>query len=260
MRARAAAAVVVLCVMLGLAPPASATTLVLLVGDRAIVVAGDSMRTLAGGGRESVCKIHQRDGVVFGLAGAISAEQFDGATLAAREIAAGGSLADRATRIAARLQEALALTFRPTNAVVAQRELLGIHRGRPVTGFVAGLVDGKPEAWLVVVEAVAATDGVTLTTRVEPVETGRKDRAVFLSPQHPEVMDRAAQLVGSRRRIPVAQLVAAAKELMDVDLGLEAKRPEAERRSGPPISIAVLDQSGFRFETPGPCAGKAPAP
>jgi hypothetical protein len=242
------------------ASPAAATTLVLLVGDRAIVVAGDSMRTLANGSRESVCKIHQRDGVVFGLAGAVSADRFDGAAIAEREIAAGGTLADRATRIAAGLQQALALTFRTTNAVVAQRELIVTHRGRPVTGFVAGLVDGRPEAWLVVVEAAAAPDGVTLTTRVEPVETGRRDRAVFLSPQHPEVMERAAQLVGSKRRVPVAQLLSAAEELIGVDLELEARRPEAERRSGPPISVAVLDQAGFRFATPGPCGVRPSAP
>jgi hypothetical protein len=237
------------------AAPAPATTLVLLVGDRAIVVAGDSMRTLANGSRESVCKIHHAGGAVFGLAGAVSAERFDGATIAAREIAAGGTLAEQAGRIAAALQESLAVIYKGTNAVVAQRELVAAHRGRPVTGFLAGLVDGKPQAWLVVVEAAPAPDGVTLTTRVEPVETGRRDRAVFLSPQHPEVIARADRLVGSRRRVPVAELVGAAEELMGVDLALEAKRPDAERRSGPPISIAVLDQAGFRFQTPGPCAG-----
>jgi hypothetical protein len=244
-------AVAVACLVL--APSAEATTLVLLVGRGAIVVGADSMRTLAAGGRESVCKIHRQGGVVFGFAGAVSSERFDAAAIAAQQLAAGGTLPDQASRVAAAVQEALARDFKGTNAAVAQRELIDVHRGRPVTGFLATLTDGKPEVLLVLVEAAPAREGVTLTTRIERIDTEARDRAVFLSPQHQAVIDRAQKTVG-RRRVAVKELVAAAEDLVQADLALEAQRPIEQRKSGPPITIAVLDGAGFRLETPGVCA------
>jgi hypothetical protein len=63
----------------------------------------------------------------------------------------------------------------------------------------------------------------------------------------------------------VAELVAAAGELVNLDLTLEAGRAVAERKSGPPATVAVLDREGFRFADAGVCApaagtaGRSPA-
>src|SRR4029453_5073535 len=95
--ARAAAAVALVFASLA---PVSATTLVVLVSRRAIVIGADSMRTLAGGGTAPVCKIHSTGDVVFGFAGAVSSEHFDATGIAARELAGPGDLGQKARRIA----------------------------------------------------------------------------------------------------------------------------------------------------------------
>ena len=92
--------------------PAETTTLVVLVSRRAIVIGADSMRTLASGGTESVCKIHARDGVVYGFAGAVSSARFDATAIAARELVGGGALGEKARRIADALQAGLVEHFR----------------------------------------------------------------------------------------------------------------------------------------------------
>ena len=137
----------------------------MLVSHRAIVIGADSMRTLAGGGTEAVCKIHDRGGVVYGFAGAVSADQFDAAAIAARELDGGGDLARKARRIADALQAGLVEHFRARRIEGTRRELIEGHRGRPVTGFIAALVDGKPQGFLVLVLAEPTAGGVTLTTR-----------------------------------------------------------------------------------------------
>ena len=217
------------------------------------------MRTLAAGGTEAVCKIHDRDGVVYGFAGAVSAEQFDAAAIAARELAGGGDLAQKARRIADALQTGLVEHFRSRRIEGTRRELIEGQRGRPVTGFIAALVDGKPQGFLVLVLAEPAADGVTLTTKVDPLDTLGPDRAIFLSSQHPEVIARANQTMSGQARAAVPELVAAAGELVRLDLTLEeARSAPRERRSGPPASVAVLDRDGFRFAVPGVCAAGRP--
>ena len=235
---------------------ALATTLIVLVSQRAIVIGADSMRTLAAGGTEAVCKIHDRDGVVFGFAGAVSADQFDAAAIAARELGRGGDLAQKARRIADSLQTGLVEHFRSRRVEGTRRELIEGHRGRPVTGFIAALVDGKPQGFLVLVLAEPTADGVTLTTKVDPLDTLGPDRAIFLSSQHPDVIARASQTMSGKARAAVPELVAAAGDLVRLDLSLEEGRPAADRRSGPPASVAVLDQDGFRFAVPGVCAAR----
>jgi hypothetical protein len=54
-------------------------------------------------------------------------------------------------------------------------------------------------------------------------------------------------------------LVAAARDLVVLDLTLESTRAAAERKSGPPASVAVLDGDGFRFADPGVCTPVAGA-
>jgi hypothetical protein len=256
-------AAVALLVLAGLAPPVSATTLVVLVSRRAIVVGADSMRTMAGGGREAVCKIHDRDGVVFAFAGAVSSERFDAAAIAERELGGGGDLAQQARRIADALQAGLIEHFKKQRIDGTRRELIEGHRGRPVTGFVAALVDGKPQGFLVLVLADGSGNGVTLSTKVEPLDTLGPDRAIFLSSQHQEVIETANRSVSARPRASVEELATAASDLVNLDLRLEAERNPAQRRSGPPASIAVLDRDGFRFSDPGVCApasGRRPVP
>jgi hypothetical protein len=240
--------------MAGGGPPAQATTLVVLVTGRAVVVGADSMRTLASGGRETVCKINHRDGVVFGFAGAVNAERFDAATVAAAEIARGGTLAEQASRTAEALQAGLAAHFKGRDIDRTRRELVEAHRGRPVTGFVAGLVEGRPQVWLVMVRAEPAPDGVTLKTHVDQLDTRRRDRAVFVSPQHEDVIARARERLGHRPRVSVDDLVGAAAELVAMDVALDEQRAPTARKSGPPTAVAVLDDSGFRLVMPGECA------
>ena len=263
--ARACAVVVALCLFAGLPTTASATTLVVLVSRRAIVVGADSLRTLAGGGTESVCKIHDRDGVVFAFAGAVSSDRFDATTTAERELAGSGDLAQKARRIADALQAGLVQHFKTRRIESTRRELIDGQRGRPVTGFVATLVDGKPQGFLVLVLAAGGEQGVTLTTKVEPLDTLGPDQAIFLSSQHQEVIEAASRSVPAKSRASVEQLVTAAGDLVTLDLRLEAEQSPALRRSGPPASIAVLDRDGFRFTDPGVCApavghvGRSPA-
>jgi hypothetical protein len=251
--ARVCAVVVALCAVAAGVSSAAATTLVVLVGRRAIVVGADSMRTLAGGGTESVCKIHDRDGVVFAFAGAVSSERFDATTIAERELAGSGDLAQKARRIADALQIGLVEHFKTRRIDGTRRELIDGQRGRPVTGFVAALVDGKPQGFLVLVLADGGGNGVTLTTQVEPLDTLGPDQAIFLSSQHQEVIETANRSVSAKARASVAQLVTAAGDLVHLDLRLEAQRTPDQRRSGPPVSIAVLDRDGVRFTDPGVC-------
>ena len=141
-----------------------------LVSHRAIVVGADSMRTLAGGGTESVCKIHDCDGVVFAFAGAVSSERFDATTIAERELAGSGDLAQKARRIADALQAGLVEHFK-TRRIERDPARAGRRAaGRPVTGFIAALVDGKPQGFLVQVLA-AAEPG-----RRHPDDQGRSAR------------------------------------------------------------------------------------
>jgi hypothetical protein len=256
--ARACAVAVALCVLAALVTPVSATTLVVLVGRRAIVIGADSMRTLAGGGIESVCKIHHRDGIVFAFAGAVSSERFDATTIAERELAGSGDLAEKAQRIADALQVGLLEHFKTRPLEGTRRELIDGQRGRPVTGFVAALVDGKPQGFLVLVLAAAATNDVTLTTKVEPLDTVGPDQAIFLSSQHQQVIEAANRSVSAKVRASVEQLLTAAAHLVNLDLRLEAERSPRERKSGPPVAIAVLDRDGFRFSDPGVCAPASP--
>jgi hypothetical protein len=249
----AGAAVLLLSLLAGVAP-ASATTLIVLVSRRAIVVGADSMRTLAGGGTEAVCKIHRTGDVVFGFAGAVSSERFDATRIAARELAAGGDLRQKAARIADALQAGLLAHFETRPIDRTRRELVDGQRGRPVTGFIATLVDGKPEGFLILVLADAAGREVTLTTQVDPLDTLGPDRAIFLSSQHQEVIRSANRLMADRDHASVSELVAAARDLVSQDLTLEAARDAAQRKSGPPVSIAVLERDGFRFVDAGVCA------
>ncbi len=231
----------------------------MLVNGRSVVVAADSMRTLASGGRERVCKIHYRNGVVFGFAGAVNTERFDAATVAAGEIARGGTLAQQAARTADALQAALVAHFKGRDVHRTRQELVEAHRGRPVTGFLAGLVEGRPHVWMVVVEAEPAADGVTLTARSEQLSTRQLDRAVFISSQHPDVIARARERLGKVRRASVNELVDAASELVALDIALDGQRATSARKSGPPIALATLDRDGLRFVTPGVCEAP-PAP
>jgi hypothetical protein len=256
--AGACAVVVAVCVLAALVPPAAATTLVVLVGRRAIVVGADSMRTLAGGGTESVCKIHDRDGVVFAFAGAVSSDRFDATTIAERELAGSGDLAQKARRIADALQVGLVEHFKTRPIDGTRRELIDGQRGRPVTGFVAALVDGKPQGFLVLVLAAGGANGVTLTTKVEPLDTLGPDQAIFLSSQHQQVIEAASRSVSTKARARVEQLVTAAGDLVNLDVRLEGERSPRERKSGLPVAIAVLDRAGFRFTNPGVCTSDAP--
>lgn len=233
--------------------PASATTLVVLVGKRAIVIGADSLRTLAGGGTDTICKIHDCDGVVFAFAGAVSSDRFDATTIATRELASPGDLAQKARRIADALQTGLVEHFKTRRVEGMRRELVDGQRGRPVTGFVAALVDGKPQGFLVMVLAESSINGVTLSTRVEPLDTLGPDRAIFLSSQHQEVIERANQTMGRNATASVPELVTAAGALVALDLSLESTRDAAQRKSGPPASVAVLDRDGFRFTDVGVC-------
>ena len=239
--------------VLAIACPASATTLVVLVSRRAIVIGADSMRTLAAGGTEAVCKIRAQDGVVYGFAGAVSSDRFDATTIAARELAGSGDLGQKARRIADALQAGLVEHFGTRHIARARRELIEGQRGRPVTGFIAALVDGRPQGFLVLVLADPAGADVTLTTRVEPLDTLGPDRAIFLSAQHQEVIERANRAVSGQDRAAIPELVAAARELVNLDFTLEQRRPAAQRKSGPPASIAVLDRDGLRFADRGVC-------
>ena len=232
------------------ATPAAATTLIVLVSDRAIVIAADSLRTLAGGGTEAVCKIHDRDGVAYGFAGAVSAEGFDATAIARRELAGSGDLAQKSRRIADALQAGLVEHFRSRRIEGTRRELLEGQRGRPVTGFVAALVDGRPQGFLILVLAEPATDGLTLSTRVEPLDTRGPDRAIFLSSQHQQVIEQADASMSGEARVTVPELIAAATTLVERDLALEQGLPVARRRSGPPVTVAVLDREGFRRAVP----------
>ena len=238
---------------LAIACPAAATTLVVLVGKRAIVIGADSMRTLAGGGTESVCKIHDRSGVVFAFAGAVSSDRFDATTIASRELAGPGDLVAKATRIADALQAGLVEHFKTRRIDGTRRELIDGQRGRPVTGFIAALVDGKPQGFLVLVLATPAANGVTLSTQVESLDTMGPDRAIFLSSQHQAVIERANRTMRGNATASVPALITAAGELVALDLTLEAGRAVAQRKSGPPASVAVLDRDGFRFTDPGVC-------
>jgi hypothetical protein len=240
-------------IALATATPADATTLIVLVNGRSVVVAADSMRTLANGGRESVCKIHYRDGVVFGFAGAVSTERFDASTVAADEIARGGTLAQQASRTADALQAALVAHFKGRDVNRTRQELVEAHRGRPVTGFLAALVKGRPHVWMVVLRAEPAADGVTLTTDIEQISTRQLDRAVFISSQHPDVIARARERLGHVRRASVKALVDAASELVALDIALDAQRATNARKSGPPIAVATVDRDGLLFVTPGVC-------
>ncbi len=248
-----------ICVVVALASPASATTLVVLVGDRGFVIAADSLRTLAGGGTRSVCKIHDAGGVVYGFAGAVSSDRFDATAIATRELAGSGDLAQKARRIADALQAGLVEHFRLQRIDGTRRELIDAQRGRPVTGFVASLVDGRPQGFLVLVLAAPSTDGVTLTTRVDPLDTKGLDRAIFLSSQHPEVIEEANRSVSGREHASMPALVEAATRLVDLDLQLESGRSIAQRKSGPPVTVAVLDRDGFRLAVPGVCGAVPPA-
>jgi hypothetical protein len=261
--ARTCAAVLLLAALTS--PPASATTLVVLVGKRAIVIAADSMRTLAGGGSQTICKIHDRDGVVFAFAGAVSSDRFDATTIAARELAGPGGLGQKARRIADALQAGLVEHFNTRRVGGMRRELVDGQRGRPVTGFIAALVDGKPQGFLVLVLAEPSPNGVTLNTRVEPLDTMGPDRAIFLSSQHQEVIERANRTMSGTATASVPDLITAAGALVALDLSLEGTRDAAQRKSGPPASVAVLDRDGFRFTDPGVCtptdhARRGPAP
>jgi len=252
-RATARAGVAIILAVAGLASPVSATTLIVLVGDRGFVIAADSLRTLAGGGTRSVCKIHDEGGVVYGFAGAVSSDRFDATAIAARELAAGGDLAHKARRIADALQAGLIEHFRVQRIEGTRRELIEAQRGRPVTGFIAALVDGRPQGFLVLVLAAPAPDGVTLSTRVEPLDTRGHDRAIFLSSQHPEVIEEADRAMNGRPHASMPALVEAATRLVDLDLQLESGHPVAQRKSGPPITVALLDRDGFRVAVPGVC-------
>jgi hypothetical protein len=200
-----------------------------------------------------VCKIHTRAGVVYGFAGAVSSDSFDAAAMAGRELAGSGDLAQKARRIADALQAGLLEHFGTRHIARARRELVEGQRGRPVTGFIAALVDGKPQGFLILVLADPAGDDVTLTTRVEPLDTLGPARAIFLSAQHEEVIQRANRAMSGQDRAPIPELVAAARDLVQLDFALEETRPAGQRRSGPPASIAVLDRDGLRFEERGIC-------
>jgi hypothetical protein len=94
---------------------------------------------------------------------------------------------------------------------------------------------------------------VTLTTKVEPLDTLGPDRAIFLSAQHQDVIQRANQAMSGQARASIPTLVTAARDLVKLDFALEQERPAAQRRSGPPASIAVLDRDGLHFEERGVC-------
>lgn len=123
-----------------------------------------------------------------------------------------------------------------------------------MTGFIAAVVDGAPQGFLVLVLAAPTADAVTLTTKVEPLNTLGPDRAIFLSSQHQDVIARANETTTGRTRASAAELATAARELVTLDLSLEAARPIAQRKSGPPTAVAVLDRDGFRFTDAGVCA------
>jgi len=240
-----------------LARPTTATTLVVLVSKRAIVIGADSMRTLAAGGTEAVCKIHDRDGIVYGFAGAVSSDRFEAAAIARQELTGAGDLRQKATRIAEALQAGLVEHFKTRRIDRTRRELVEGQRGRPVTGFIAAVVDGKPQGFLILVLAAPSADGVTLTTKVEPLDTMGPDRAIFLSSQHEEVIERANRTMSGRANASAAELMAAAGELVNLDLALEAQRSPAQRKSGPPTAVAILDRDGFRLAVPGVCTPPA---
>jgi hypothetical protein len=97
-----------------------------------------------------------------------------------------------------------------------------------------------------------------LTTRVDPLDTKGRDRAIFLSSQHPEVIEEANRSVSSREHASMPALVEAATRLVDLDLQLESGRSSALRKSGPPVTVAVLDRDGFRLAVPGVCGAVPP--
>ena len=241
-----------------LAAPAAATTLIVLVSDRAIVIAADSLRTLAGGGTEAVCKIHDRDGVAYGFAGAVSAEGFDATAIAGRELAGSGDLAQKSRRIADALQAGLVEHFRTRRIEGTRRELLEGQRGRPVTGFVAALVDGRPQGFLILVLAEPATGGLTLSTRVEPLDTRGPDRAIFL-----ELAASGGDRAG--RRIDVRR---GARHGARADRGRhDAGRTRPGARTGPARGAAQIGAAshggrarsgGLPASRPGVCAVSPP--
>jgi hypothetical protein len=67
------------------------------------------------------------------------------------------------------------------------------------------------------------------------------------------VIARANQTMVRHGRVSADELIAEAMVLVGLDLELEEKRPGNQRRSGPPIAVAVLERDGLRYATPGAC-------
>ena len=170
--------------------------------------------------------------------------------------AGGGDLAQKARRIADSLQAGLVEHFRSRRIEGTRRELVEGHRGRPVTGFIAALVDGKPQGFLVLVLAEPTADGVTLTTKVDPLDTLGPDRAIFLSSQHPEVIARANRTMDGK--------AAGAR----VRARLRGRRPgparsHARRRATAPRTAGrgrrPASPCSIRMASGSPCPASAPA-
>ena len=205
---------------------AAATTLIVLVSDRAIVIGADSMRTWPGRNRSGLQDSRPGRRRLW----LRRRRQRDQSTRRPSPPASSAVAATSRRRHAASLTRSRLAWSKTSDRADrgTRRELID---GTGAAGHRVHCRAGgrKPQGFLVLVLAEPAADGVTLTTKVDPLDTPGPERAI------PELAalgrDRPRQSSDERKaRAAMRELVSAAGDLVRLDL--VSKKADASRIAG----------------------------
>jgi hypothetical protein len=237
---------------------AFATTLVVLAGDDFLVIATASLATTVGSrGTDNACDIHDAGDVFFGLSG-VDGLGRDLAQAVGGELRYGrGTVEERLLRASQAARASLLdeigrhLRLDPHRG---HREISDLQNGVVVDGFAAAMLNGRPALWQLELRAIY--DGgyfyvVPKTSRIQPAA---HDRLWFDAFHNSELIDVAVDRFEARAAVDRRALIAGARDLVQLDLDLEAKRTPHLQSLKAPIAVAVIDASGGQLVVAGQCA------
>lgn len=236
---------------------AFATTLVVFAGDDFLVIATASLATTVGSrGTDSACNIYDAGDVFFGLSGGDSLGP-DLAQVIGEELRYGqGTVEERVLRAGqaarASLLDEIGRHLRLDRGR-GHREISDLQNGVVLDGFAATMLNGRPALWQLELRAIY--DGgyfhvVPKTTRIQPAA---HDRLWFDTFHNSELIDVAVERFEARAAADRRVLIAGAKDLVQLDLDLDAKMTPHLQGLKAEIAVAVIDNSGGHLVA-GPCA------
>jgi hypothetical protein len=236
---------------------ARATTLVVLAGDDFLVLAAGSLPTIAGSrGTDRECKIHRAGDVFLGISD-VPALGGEVTKVIVEELRYGRGTAEE--RVVHASQAAQAFLLESIGQQLrsdlrrAHGEIFDLQHGMVVDAFAATMLEGRPALWQLELRMIYDGAYVSVVPKTNRIRPAANDRLWFDAFHNGGLIDVAVQRFEARAAVDRNELIAGARDLVQRDLDLEAKKVRLLPSLRPSIAVALISAAGAQLVVPGPC-------